>query len=827
MNTYKILFYVLLKLSINGLMATECEIPKYCEKRDMFISFNEWHQKHIICTIKRNSQLRFDIDKRNANIDPKVCNKTAIDFVKIKPGVFESNVILSAKSIDVKSLIQYISTIKSRFHLEFNFLKGFDLRLFHDSDSEINRTVNFDYLMTLSCHECSLRFYIGEKQMKSCEDFNNFSSPSSIFNFYNVFYEGTKYKFSKSFILYLRDESTDNKICPLAFKNVLISLLALIGDNSYFSQRLIKFSNETFDDLNSTIIFLAIYIRNVEVDFELIHPSIFQQTSFITFYNNVKSIYPDFFLNFKNVQNIQFRTHEFRSLIHQKGICWIKSINRDFNVNLSDELEMYEFFKNKYPVSILLVSYYTSYDKTMYEVFPEEDFCIYRDFPFNQMVILIQQIDNDINYKLWNTKVSCTFLWLIQYYSRYKFFINYYRIMIYINSEEFKSISKCNFTHRISICNKSEFHLKPIASYYDFGQSMIWTKSIVNMTSYLLCIFGFVTNLLVIITISSKKNKAEFKEFNQYKYMRINSICCLLLLSIHFLSWLTDCNYPYGIFCSKVKRTILFQYLKIIVGQFLATSLRFMINFLYIEFSFCRLALIGNNHNKLVKFMSEIGIKKYVSISLLISLILSVVKFFSYRINYGMMEHSYPIDYDDAMVRSTGVNKAFFIINFVSDLLNYVLFILIHMIMDIVMVIKLRKTLNERLEKSKEYSTKEQQEKKKTENESVLNNAISMVILNTVVGILLKIPTCVNSLIFLHFIVYTHNIFNEDLSNRSAFFTVSVCVESYFCEMFFTLADFLYLSHISIQFFFYKRFDKKFKIALKRIFATKESNTVK
>ena len=94
------------------------------------------------------------------------------------------------------------------------------------------------------------------------------------------------------------------------------------------------------------------------------------------------------------------------------------------------------------------------------------------------------------------------------------------------------------------------------------------------------------------------------------------------------------------------------QYIKIVVIEVLATCLRFMINFLNIAFSFSRIALIGMNHNKLVKFMSEIGIKKYVAISLLFSSILSVIKYFSYKINYGLVNITYPIHYDYESVLS-------------------------------------------------------------------------------------------------------------------------------------------------------------------------------
>ena len=825
MKMYKILLFVLLNLSINVLSFNgpeiyyDCEIPipTSCVKRDIKIYFDGQVFNYIICSIKEGSQLRFDIDEKNWKINQNRLCKPYI--IVIKPGLFESNVKLSRKSIDVKSLVQYVSKIYN--YLEFDSLQGFDLQLFQGDEK--NKTFYIkskNNLRSLWFKECSLRFYIGDKQMKSCQDYYdpviNFTTPRSIFHLYN------------NFSLYLTLSDLKEKICPLAFKNVIALFFNLKGDNSYFSQRLIKFSNETFADLNTTITKLEIEIGNVEVDFKLVHPSVFKEIKSIIINNKIKSIHPDLFLEFKRIKRIDLYHLEFKSLIHKQGIDWIKNINRDLKVNLSDQIEVKACFKNKSAVFIRFLYRPPYFVLRLDQIFPDEDFCIYREFPFNQMVIFI------IRRPLTSTSnLSCTYLWLIQYYKIYNVGRSDYEQPTDIHeityfSEEYKSISKCNFEHRISLCNKSNFHIKPIISYYDIGQSMIWTKSIINIASYFLCIFGFVTNLLVIITISSKKNKAEFKDFNQYKYMRINSICSCLLLSIHVLSWITDCNYPYGIFCSKVRKTYFFQYLKIIVGQILATSLRFMINFLYIAFSFCRLALIGKEPNKFVKFMSEIGIKKYVFISLLISLVLSAVKYFSYRINNGMIDKSYPINYDyQGFKYLYHDTKIYFIINFISDLMNYVVFILIHMSMDIGMVIKLRKTLNERLEKSKEFSTKEQQEKKETENESVFQNAISMVIWNTVVGVLLKIPTCIYSLVFMHSVINKSDRETHDFSNRLSFFILNVCSKSYFCEMFFTLADFLYLLYISIQFFFYKRFDKKFKIAFKRIFAGNESNTVK
>ena len=320
---YKILLLVLLKLCINGLslMATDCkiQIPKSCVKRDMNIYIGKTTTfDQIACSIKEGSQIRFDIDE---NVHQNMCNLRYSFF--IKPGLFESNIKVSRKSIDFKSLVQYLSTIK--YSLFFKSFEGFDLQLF--KDDEITITTFFKKLHTLNLHECLMRFYIGDKQMKSCQDYNdsamNFTTPRSIFQLF------------KNFSLNLMLGDLTDKICPLAFKNVFISKLDLRGENSYFSQRLIKFSNETFDDLNTTITEIEIYIGNVELDFEFLHPSIFQQTKSIISRKKIKfgSIHPDLFLKLKKLKTIRFDMLEFRSFIHGQGIDWIKNINKKSQIN--------------------------------------------------------------------------------------------------------------------------------------------------------------------------------------------------------------------------------------------------------------------------------------------------------------------------------------------------------------------------------------------------------------------------------------------------------------------------------------------------------------
>jgi hypothetical protein len=266
------------------------------------------------------------------------------------------------------------------------------------------------------------------------------------------------------------------------------------------------------------------------------------------------------------------------------------------------------------------------------------------------------------------------------------------------------------------------------------------------------------------------------------------------------------------------------QYFKIIVQDVLMTALQFMNSFTYIGFAFNRISLIGKDHNKLVKFMSELGIKKYIGVTIIISIGLSINKFFKYDINIEDSFQSYPISLEYmSREEKDSENLIFYILNFISDIFNYFIFLIVNFAIDIGMIVKLKQTLKERLENFKAYSTIAQQEKKKTDNETVLDNAISMVILNTSINLLLKLPTSFYSFIYLYYGIYRQ--YNVVYSSDRNFerFIKRICIDSDFCEMLLKLSEFLYLISISIQLFFYKHYDKKFHIASKRKFGSKKS----
>ena len=207
---------------------------------------------------------------------------------------------------------------------------------------------------------------------------------------------------------------------------------------------------------------------------------------------------------------------------------------------------------------------------------------------------------------------------------------------------------------------------------------------------------------------------------------------------IEIFSWMTECFYPYQVFCPEIRKLVAIQFFKIIFKECLATGFRLMCNFTYVAFALNRISLIGKDHGKLVTFFSDLGIKKYIGITVFISASLSWVKYFRYNVNYYDDDSGFPI-LNEILFDKSGFSKAYYILSSLSSFVNYFLFVVVCSIIDICMVVQLRRTLEEKSIKSALMDQK-QNEAKKAENEEAANKAIKMVVLNTTIGIFFKLP---------------------------------------------------------------------------------------
>lgn len=376
--------------------------------------------------------------------------------------------------------------------------------------------------------------------------------------------------------------------------------------------------------------------------------------------------------------------------------------------NPNDFKKLNEIYEYERRVMIYLGNIFNA--DTFERRYPEEDFCLYNDFPFNQIVFIYDIMYETYDQNITKNVPTCTYLWLAQFYPVYKDYEqNYLDGPNY--QELFKNLSnRCQFRSRTEFCNKSKFSISS-SSYSDFDKefqvSSDFIHTILIFASPLICLFGIFTNILVIITISkSIKKQKEFKEFRHYDYMRLNSCVHCIILVIQLVSVVNECTHEF--WCSEINRFVIVQYYKIIFSEFLGTTFRFLANFTYLAFSMSRLSLIGKEYSKLVMYVAkDKSIKLYLAITIILSLVLSVCKYFRFMpAEISTSSSGIFTNFPDKLmifalgkVRGVFQARLFLIFNTLCDLLNYLVFLVINLVLDIKMASELKKSLKEKEEK--------------------------------------------------------------------------------------------------------------------------------
>ena len=105
----------------------------------------------------------------------------------------------------------------------------------------------------------------------------------------------------------------------------------------------------------------------------------------------------------------------------------------------------------------------------------------------------------------------------------------------------------------------------------------------------------------------------------------------------------------------------------------------------------------------MVKFISERSVKLEVFILIIICGLLSVVKGFRFQINIGSSDENYPyVFYQKRIEFAISIKSYFgaiFVLDFIYDFINYVLFNFFNLILDCYLLSKIRKVINEKMKK--------------------------------------------------------------------------------------------------------------------------------
>ena len=748
-------------------------------------------------------------------------NERQLLFLKIY--VRPSRFTILDSAFDVEGLHNaFMSIYKEKrallnFYLVLGEIRGFELSAFN-LEHRI-RKIEKKLLMNIfiDVYDILFEFYSRNKRIESCEEYlRGWENSGRGENLFQACAPNCQLSFRRA--------TFARPICPIAFNNTNLEGLEFIGlINRFYKVNFIRFLDYS-NSMNSSIYFVTFTdIDGINIDRNFLNANLFNNTELIEIFGRIPSVQVDLFSapNFSKLKKITIGLQFFHPLIHKQGIEWIRYINNDLYYNFSVNLTSYEKSRKK----DLLLAFSTP--KSFLEIFDEndldsyfldKDFCLYLKFPFRQLVFIT--LENSMYIK----SFSCTLAWLLQYHH------NVFLSTDFNHTKIKETIKKCNYTKMQYLCNKSNMNLRDYSfSFYDIRSSMVVWEFASIIFSPFICVIGIISNIVVVVVISSKKNQKELKE-NHYAYMRLKSIVNCFILFIEIFSLMNICQSNSGAYCSSIFKLLPIQYFKIIFTEFLCSYFRFISNLFHVAFTVNRLALIGKEHSKFTEYISKMRERNFVIFCLILSLFVALPKGFQYRANVNLVDNEYPFVYtDEKSIGIYGLKMAISILSAFCDFLNGPVFLVFSICVDVQLFVAMRRTTAEKLQKLETMSANSDSTKKSLK-EAVFR-AILMLVFNSLANLLLKTPNTIASTVNLvrfvngynNNLLYNHVLISQDkkwISQVAPFIKYEILNMRQAFERF---ADCLFVLSIGVDFLFYYNFDLKFKEAFFIVFPTFKS----
>nr|QVK45833.1 G protein-coupled receptor [Proales similis] len=577
-----------------------------------------------------------------------------------------------------------------------------------------------------------------------------------------------------------------NQMDPRVFKNAAIKEINFMRmSDTLIKRNVISFKNVSITELNSSISTVYMECFNVKIDNRILHPQVFEKLTRITFGSFTKRIEPDTFSRFALLQDVLFAVFSLKYLFHEDS-AWLRSLNSNVSVNYSAPRD--EVMRQKALLLELRTTHFfnrPNLKNNAYD-FPDEDFCLFRHFPFEQYVFPVLHVST----------CSCTRAWL----TRFFFFFELDSHMLCWNDRF------CDFDRMLARCDqpgKIQNWSMPIDIYYvddqywhfrtaNFVLSM-WVTPAVSLV-------GLVANLLSVATLRNSNFRKNMKQ-RMFDQMLANSVIDATVCLIGALGPLSLCIDVNSNFCMlAVVSSKPLRIFFIVLNQYVSGVLRTWSNCVHIMLSLDRFNLSTDSNHKLLAKFAEIKQHKLLLASLGYSMIINIIKLFQFD-----------FDIISAYVRFPLLNPVFFnffkaqaYLNLLVFLSNSFALVLCQLIVDIVLFFFMKRALKAK-KMSMIATTVSAPQIAKTEHSK--DRIKKMVIINGFLIFFLHLPEL---LVSIH------------LSSLFGHFGEIISADSYESDYFEAVAPFLteasnvvylvsFIVNVLFYFFFNKIFRKSFR----------------
>jgi hypothetical protein len=529
----------------------------------------------------------------------------------------------------------------------------------------------------------------------------------------------------------------------------------------------------------------------------------------LNLYGYVYNIQDEFFKYFPTVKVIKFNLFKIKTLYYH-GNKWISYLGYNLTKSSPNEIDsMPNIFLN------LVTMYQPETFTELYE-YPDEDFCLFSNFPHDKLVYPLIQPGENIT-----INCSCTILFLIKYKLNFEnlddWIINN-NMFVYENSPNYYCVNhtvlanKCNFEKRLIFCKRSNFSIGKTKKdhYLDFNFGLdieflfiLLKYIIVIILNPILSIFGLLTNIFVIIVAKNIKNlkkdglnSPKKSKDTIFKHIIIYSCFNVMFCALTILKPINECT-TYTLFCSSVSTSQSAQWFKIIFIEFLGNIIKLCCNISYTFITVSRIVVVYNKSLCLDSFTNR-KIFFYVFSMIIIGIVLNIYKLFEYNIDSLMItvdvanvNKAFPTDKYNYMscdgIYSIGSLCFFYnIFKIINSFVNDILFFVLQFVFDIVLINDISLFIKRKKNIVENFVEDEDMKKK--------NKLSKMIIINNIIYLISHLP---DFLLTLSLILFSEQIY-------------FLCTKKLKCENFNELTQvFIFISIVS-QLSINKSFNKIF-----------------
>ena len=597
----------------------------------------------------------------------------------------------------------------------------------------------------------------------------------------------------------------ENPVCPFVFDNANINgILAMNLLSEVLSYHVLSYINRSPENSSSSVNQLDFgKLYNVNINEHLVSKYVYKHLTSFKITGRPGIIHPYLFKSFRNLNNMNLQLERAYDFYHLSSNEWMSSLLYD-GKEFNSAVEKVDYISaNRHFLTFLMTMNDLSNDYT----YPDEDFCLFRHFPFRKLISVVIQYSNQF-YR------SCTLTFLFQNSFILRNTINYTKL-----NQNQAQLESCNISQYMSRCvNFSKLKLSwslQSKSNLDMIYIFKWTEFIGPVMSFpVFAALGFFLNLITILVIKSPKNKKE-KLFERkiFDFIVINSTFNCIECLIYQLKLMNICLGAGSVYCSSVMTSEFAQNVAVYVTGYLSETMKTCSILTGLLFSIQRCEDTSKVKNKFFVKITSMGLIKQSVLIVTFSGLTSMIKIFNYDIetqNFGSFDSPISFQINSQIQNQYWYMPAFYFFHYC---LNDLVLLLVNLIIDIRLVFVIKRNMAEKIEFKTHSCEKGEKicEKFKRDikhHQDVNSKLNSMIIATLLIYIFCRLPEFFASIYFFDTkLMYLNN-----------------CMDNYFCYLLYNAIEYLYMVSYSSNILLYYKFNSQFQSGFRNFFNMKSKH---